>query len=158
MKKRIFLVLLLAAGLISGYRWYSQQPAQLVNGVVDLMIDAVEYDTTTFRQRSDVHDAVREVLAEKIEIQIKGGYSIPQETMSLEQVLRRLDFFHALPIDRKFTEVDQAIMVAGSEAQVTRTYKIKVPNGNGSTQTWELVFDLERSDKWRIIKIRGNEL
>ena len=155
MKKWIVLGVLLAAALISGYRWHANQPEQKINGVVDQLIEAVEYSKLNFRQRSEVHDAIREVMAETIDFQ--GEAPLPEGEIGYDSIFSRLDFIHSVTTLREFTELDRSLMISNSEAQVTRTTEIKFAAGKsfGDTQTWKLIFDLELGEQWRIIRIRG---
>jgi hypothetical protein len=158
MKKWLILGILIVFALISGYRWHANQPEQKINGVVDHLIEAVAYHKLNFRQRSDVHDAIREVMAETVDFQ--GEAPLPEGEVSHERIFSQLDFMHSVTTLREFTELDRSLMISGAEAQVIRTTEIKFAAGKSfrDTQTWKLVFDLELDQKWRIIRIRGERI
>lgn len=158
MKKWIFIGGLLIVALIFGYRWYNDQPEQKINRAVDQLIEAIEYSKLNFRERSDVHDAIREVTTETVDF--KGESPLPEGEISVDRLFNKLDLLHTMTTLRQFTELERTLLISGSEAQVTRTNEIKFAAGSSyqDTQTWKLIFDLELHGQWRIIRIRGEQI
>lgn len=160
MKKKGVLALVLVLGLlVGGYLWYAKRPEQKINKVVDHFLDAVEYDTTIFRKRSDVHDAVRETISDPVICSFKGDSRLPDGEFKFESICSRLDLLHRFSTRRDFTEVERSILLIGSKAQVTRMLKIEFAGpGYSGVQTWQLFFDLELGETWMITEIRGEEV
>ncbi len=158
MKKIIVLVVLIVLASIGGFLWLRQQPEQQVGHAVDQFLEHVEHRKISIRSKEDVHKALREVLADKIEFH--GAWPIPTDDMTLAETLEKIDQFQGLTTLCEITVSEREIQIIGSKAQVYLTTEIHVAAGknNQGIENWELIFDLEKNDDWRITGLQGKKL
>ncbi len=158
MTKRFFLLLLLILVMpIGGYLWYRQTPEQQIGRTIDQFLENVEHRKISIRSQDDVHKALAEVLAPKINLQ--GKFPIPTEEMTMEEIFEKIDLFHGMTSLCEMTEIERSIQIVGSKAQVYHSTDILVAAGknNQDEQTWDLIIDLEKKEDWRITGIRGSK-
>ena len=157
MKKRLFLIILLLLIPLGGYLWHHQQPEQQIGRTIEQFFEHVEHRKVSIRQPDDVSTAFQESLADKIIFQ--GASPIPDEELTVKEAINRVGQLHALTTLVEITEMSRTLKVIGSKAQAYLSIKILAAAGKNYKieQAWELVFDLEESDKWRITGIRGRE-
>lgn len=156
MKKIILLAVLILLASIGGYLYHRQQPEQQVGRAVDQFLENVEHRKISTRRKIDVHEALGEVLADKVDFQ--GAFPIPTDELTLEETLNKIDQFHGLTSLCEIVESDRNIKIIGSKAQVFLTTDILVAAGkqHQREQTWDLIIDLEKGEDWRIVALRGN--
>jgi hypothetical protein len=79
--------------------------------------------------------------------------------MSFERLCSRLDLLHAATSERDFTTLEEELQLIGNKAQLTRIAQITMasPFSGQETQSWELVFDLELDDHWKITALRASK-
>jgi len=156
MIKRLLLLLILLIP-IGGYLWYRQTPEQQLGRTVNQFLENIEHQRITSRRKVDVHESLKKVLAPKINFQ--GNWPIPSEELTLEEVIAKIDLFHSISILCEITTHEQNIQIIGNKAQVILNADILVAavgKNNKDEQLWELIFDLEKKEDWRIIGIRGS--
>lgn len=156
MIKRLLFLLLILLIPIGGYLWYRQAPEQKIGRTVDQFLENIEHRKITTRRKVEVHESLSKVLAPKIHLQ--GSTPIPNEEMTLQDFLDKVDLFHGFTSLCEITEVERTIKIIGNKAQVYHTADILVAAGksNQDEQTWDLIFDLEKAEDWRIVAIRGS--
>ncbi|MEN8783059.1 MAG: hypothetical protein ABF379_01725 [Akkermansiaceae bacterium] len=159
MKPRIALIALILITLIGGYFWHSNQPRQKIRQTVDQFIEAVEYDSTKLRKREDVHEAVKSSTADTVSLKVSElpfDLEVPRK-MAFESLCSRLDLLHSMTSEREFETLEEEIQLIGNKAQLTRISKITMamPLREQKAESWELVFDLELKEQWKITAIRA---
>jgi len=164
MKTRIAFIVFILIAVFGGYFWHYHQPEQKIKRAVDQFIGAVEYDSTKLRSREDVHEAVRNSTRETITLKISDLSNLPfnvdlPREMSFERLCSRLDLLHAATSERDFTTLEEELQLIGNKAQLTRIAQITMasPFSGKETQSWELVFDLELEDQWKITALRASK-
>ena len=159
MKHRIAIISLIVVAMIGGVVWYYNQPKQKINRTIDQFISAIEYNSTNLRSRKDVHEAVQASTAEPITLKVPElpfNLEIPKE-MSLEGLCNRVDQLHSITVRRKFTKREEDLQLVGNKAQLTRIDEITMttPLRETKSELWELIFDLELKERWKITAIRA---
>jgi hypothetical protein len=159
MKTRIAIISLIVVALLSGFVWHYNQPKQKIDRTVDQFIDAIEYNSSNLRSRDDVHEAVGNSTAEPITLKVSElpfNIEIPRE-MSLEGFCKRIDLLHAMTVTRGFKKLEEDLQLMGNKAQLTRIDEITMttPLRESKSELWELIFDLELKERWRITAIRA---
>lgn len=153
----LLLLALILSVLIGGCYLYRQTPEQKIGRTVDQFLSNVEHRKLTTRRRMHVHEALTEVLAETVNF--RGGSPIPNEELTLEEILEKVDFFHGFTSLCEMTELERTVRIEGDEAQVYHTTEIHVAAGKNhqGEEVWDLIFDLtEEVDGWKIVGIRGS--
>ncbi|MDG2398950.1 MAG: hypothetical protein P8M04_00115 [Akkermansiaceae bacterium] len=159
MKTRIALISLILVAVISWYFWHYNQPKQQINRTVDQFIGAIEYNSSKLRSRQEVHEAVRTSTEEPITLKVLElpfNIEIPRE-MSLEGLCSRIDLLHSMTARRNFRKLEEDLQLMGNKAQLTRIDEITMttPLREKKAELWELVFDLELQEQWKITAIRA---
>jgi len=160
MKKRIapiLLIFLIFLVPVGGYLWHRQKPEQKIGRAVDQFLEHVEHRKISIRKPDDLKNAFTEVLSDKVQLQ--GASPIPNEEMTLEEVIEKVSAFQAITTLCEITESERTIKVIGSKAQVYLTAEIYAASGKKykGREIWKLIFDLELSDSWRITGLRGTK-
>ncbi len=159
MKTRIAIISLIVVALLSGFVWHYNQPKQKIDRTVDQFIDAIEYNSSNLRSRDDVHEAVENSTAEPITLKVSElpfNIEIPRE-MSLEGFCKQIDLLHAMTVTRGFKKLEEDLQLMGNKAQLTRIDEITMttPLRESKSELWELIFDLELKERWRITALRA---
>ena len=159
MKTRIAIISLIIVAVIGGFVWHYNQPNQRINRTIDQFIGALEYNSSNLRSREDVHEAVQASTAEPITLKVSElpfNLEIPRE-MSVEGLCKRVDHLHAMTVTRGFTKREEDLQLMGNKAQLTRIDEITMttPLRESKSELWELIFDLELTERWRITALRA---
>ena len=159
MKTRIAIISLIIVAVIGGIVWHYNQPNQRINRTIDQFIGALEYNSSNLRSREDVHKAIQASTAEPITLKVSElpfNLEIPRE-MSLESLCNRVDQLHSITVRRKFTKREEDLQLVGNKAQLTRIDEITMtsPLRESRSELWEIIFDLELKEGWKITAIRA---
>ncbi|MDA7860195.1 hypothetical protein N9073_01865 [Akkermansiaceae bacterium] len=159
MKTRIAIISLIIVAVIGGFVWHYNQPNQRINRTIDQFIGALEYNSSNLRSREDVHKAIQASTVEPITLKVSElpfNLEIPRE-MSVESLCNRVDRLHAITVRRKFTKREEDLQLMGNKAQLTRIDEITMttPLRESKSELWELIFDLELTERWKITAIRA---
>ncbi|MDC0271869.1 hypothetical protein OAK34_02000 [Akkermansiaceae bacterium] len=161
MKTRIAIISLIIVAVIVGFVWHYNQPNQRINRTIDQFIGALEYNSSNLRSREDVHKAIQASTVEPITLKVSElpfNLEIPRE-MSLESLCNRVDQLHSITVRRKFTKREEDLQLVGNKAQLTRIDEITMttPLRESKSELWELIFDLELTERWKITAIRAKK-
>ena len=159
MKTRIAIISLIIVAVIGGFVWHYNQPNQRINRTIDQFIGALEYNSSNLRSREDVHKAIQASTVAPITLKVSElpfNLEIPRE-MSVESLCNRVDQLHAITVRRKFTKREEDLQLMGNKAQLTRIDEITMttPLRESKSELWELIFDLELTERWKITAIRA---
>lgn len=156
MKRTLPILLLLILALGGGYFYYRQQPAQQINRTVDQLFETVAHKALSLRKPSDTREALEEIFAE--EVTLKGLPMLPDQRVPRERLLKTVATLHELTTLCQFEESKRALTLKGETAQALRGTTVIVAWGPETRreQDWELVFTLEKQDRWRITAIRAS--
>jgi len=153
--KRLLLPALVLALLVGGYFFYRNQDEQQISRQIDQLIENIEHKKISLRKPSDVKKAVEEVLADEIEFY--GAFPVPSGTHTPEDVIDKLGTLHGLTTLCEIEESSREIEIKGNKATVTVEAEIHVAVGKNiqRRENWTMMFELEKSDIWRISGIKG---
>ena len=159
MKIRIAIIFLISVAIISGYFWHYNQPEQKIRRTIDQFIGAIEYSSTKLRSREDVHKAVRISTRDAITLKVSElpfAIEIPKE-ITHKSLCSKIDRLHSMTVRRKFTRLEEDIQLMDNKAQLTGIEEITMatPLRQENSELWELVFDLELKEQWKITAIRA---
>jgi hypothetical protein len=157
MKRPIFILLLIIIAAGSGTFWYLNQPAKKIDRAVDRLFDAVEHKKVSLSPPGDPRQVISEIFAERVSI--IGIPKISNEPMAREKLAEKLKMFHELTTLCEFEESARQVKVVGDRAEASRTTTMTVAAGPRfrNEETWEVTFEFEKSDRWRITTIRAEK-
>lgn len=137
--------------------WHLNRPEVKINRAVDRLIEALEHKKVSLTAPADPRETLVDVLA--AEIRIIGIPEVDSPVVTFEQFCEKVDTLHRLTSLCEFREQDRRVIIEGHQAQASRTTTLTVAAGPRfrMEQTRDLIFDLERSDRWRITAIRARE-
>jgi hypothetical protein len=159
MKTRITIISLIVVAMIGGFVWHYNQPKQQIKRTINQFIGAIEYNSSNLRSREDVHKAIQTSTVEPITLKVSElpfNLEIPKE-LSLQTLCNRVDQLHSMTVRREFTKREEDLQLVGNKAQLTRIDEITMttPLRESKSELWELIFDLELKERWKITAIRA---
>jgi hypothetical protein len=156
--KRVLLAASLIVLVLGGVAfWHLNRPKVKINRAVDRLFETLGHKKVSLTAPTDPREALRDVLA--AEIRIIGIPEVDSPVVTFEQFCEKVDTLHRLTSLCEFQEQDRRVIIEGHQAQASRTTTITAAAGPRfrMEQTRDLIFDLEKSDRWRITAIRARK-
>lgn len=157
MKRPAILLISIVFALGGGGFWYLNQPAKKIDRAVDRLFDAIEHKKISLTPPGDPHQLISEIFTEKVTVS-----RIPQisdDPISREVLAEKLRTFHELTTLCEIKELTRSVKVNGSKAEAFRSTTVTVAAGPRfkSEEIWNLSFELEKTDRWRITTIKAKK-
>lgn len=154
--KRILLAAILIGLTIGGATyWHFNRPEMEINRAVDRIFETLEHKKVSLTTPADPRESLRDVLAD--EIRIIGIPEVKSPVLTFDQFCEKVTTLHSLTSLCEFREQARGVIIEGDQAQASRTTTMTAAAGPRfrMEKTWELIFDLEKTDHWRITAIRA---
>ncbi|MGB0328188.1 MAG: hypothetical protein ACPGJR_11690 [Akkermansiaceae bacterium] len=157
MKRPAILLISIVLALGGGGFWYLNQPAKKIDRTVDRLFDAIEHKKISLTPPGDPRQLISGIFTEKVTV--SGIPQISDDRISREVLAKKLKTFHELTTLCEIKELTRSVKVNGSKAEASRSTTMTVAAGPRfkSEETWNLTFELEKSDHWRIIAIQAKK-